>query len=177
MSTSAVERVTDQLVSGRKVWVGLFTGPPVPNVSGADSPHCTLLHLGRAPQPPELVTLYAEAAVDVAYTVSKRSGALRARVGGTARFTGAPDGQDPIVLLLQNPRIRELREWAIETAAAWLARGRGDVAGRYDYTPHVTVGRAPDAGPVQIGRATGDLDFTHVGVVCGDADFRWQLVG
>jgi 2'-5' RNA ligase len=155
---------------GRSLWIGLFER----GVTDPDGEHCTLLFCGKDRDGDAV-----KAALHAVYELQDRAGtywaaALRCRAGGLARFRGNATEGDPIVILLQDARLRQMKE---ELDLRMRQRGWIGRASDFDYTPHVTIGRVPreevyHASPV------GDLKtyiFEHVGVVCGDAMLRFAL--
>lgn len=167
---------------GRGMWIGLRVDDPEPlaELSGAgptQTPdegwfHCTLLHLGRSPSP-SLVQTAARVVADLA-----RRPAPTAWSGGAARFCGSRE--DAIVLLLQAPEIRVMRQHLAHALHLWLSVDQERDLARYDYTPHVTLSHAGRTATwlwtVGPGRR-GLVRMSSAVVVRGEAVLEVPLVG
>ena len=97
----------EQASAGRSLWVGLFQLDAV----DPDGPHCTLLFCGKDPHGDGV-----RAALQAVHQLTDplREGAvwtrnLVSRVGGVARFRGSAAEGDPIVHLMQDVRIRQMK--------------------------------------------------------------------
>lgn len=170
------------------LWIGLFSSEPL-KVCGesVDSPHCTVIHLGRR-------TRGAMGAVGVdemcrcaeatcRWLASLSRGVIRCRIDGVARFASTTPEGNPLVALLKSRQLGELRVEVIQHLSSGsklpFSSFEGDFGG---YLPHVTIRRVPEAAPVVIhGPMTiprpvwPEISWTHVGVTCGRVTGRWSL--
>lgn len=167
MSITPARDLVSQVRLQRGLWIGLHPREPMP----ADLPphsHLTLAYLGKEYYASEeLAELVVSAAMIAAQRVADEFISLEAGVGGVARFrsTSKTEG-DPLVLLIQHPAIREMRDRVISTLASLQIA----VKPSFDFTPHLTLERLqPDIThcipPVQ--RRT--IGFDRVTVTCGEA--------
>jgi len=79
-------------------------------------------------------------------------------------------------MLLSDQRVRWVRDLAVLTLSA-LTRTPHEHFSRYDYTPHVTLGRVPRGGSWTIPPTASwsTVDWSHLAATCGDASLRWPL--
>lgn len=160
------------VAAGRSLWFEL-TAAEWPSVGGGwrlpPDAHATIAYLGKGLSSVDLKECVAAVASFAACT-----SAIEARVSGVARFYSAGEDGDPIVLLLDNPLIRGLRDGLLRR----LEQARVPIgnAHDFDFTPHVTITRVPRRAHSAIpspDRAA--IRFTRLGVRAGDVGFDREL--
>lgn len=165
-----MQELLAQADAGRGLWVGLHPATSHPftlSVEGwhLSDPHCTLAHLGK--NKPHLV----DASVRGAKFLAQQYAPVPARVGATARFKGSERDGDPLVWLLEQPKIRRI---------ASDLRSFVDVpdSDRFDYKPHLTLTRVPRSIQAPTNHPPDlTLEFKSIVVVCGDARVYYPLEG
>lgn len=162
-----MSELAEQLRAGRSMWIDL--APDASGVDG-DAAHCTLLFLGKMPDVDAGVTTGRVRTILVS---AKPDQAIRAHVGGIALFGGNQREGSPVVHLLQSPYLRRLRD----ALRAWIEEAGVKLrADDFDYTPHVTLYRAPYEQAMTLGPLLASpYEFTHIRLCCGDVCERWSL--
>lgn len=167
---------TAQSAAGRALWVGLYPQQPL-EISGwrVQDPHATILHVGRAvPGNPVWVDGQMDATLSTVLDVAARVEAFASRVGGVARFASSDAEGNPVVALVPDTRIRSLRELVVLTLSA-VTRVPSRMFTRWDYTPHVTLDRTHGGVGIPAIESWPTIEWSHLGVTCGDAHARWPL--
>lgn len=153
--------IFDQVAAGRSLWVDLA----LDTSSLADALHCTLRFWGKEVSPIAVQRLLWACA-----ELSHQEIVVTARIGGRARFRGNAREGDPVVWLLQSPRIRAIR--ALLDSQCPPTRPDD-----WDYTPHVTLGRVPQDVVLEVESPMREdpIVLTHLRVCCGDHVTRFPL--
>lgn len=168
----AVTDLHTNAAAGRGLWAGLSLtsdGHPIGVTLGpfpVNDPHCTLLHVGKQPHLVEPLVLAASYFAALTHE-------LTARIGGYARFAGSDAEGDPLVILLQQPRIRSLAS----SMRALLEMHGHVLKGDFDYTPHLTVTRIPRVETTVLSAPARQSFIFRSIVVCGDASLAYPLEG
>lgn len=100
---------------------------------------------------------------------------LTATVAGVGRFANAESGLDAVMLLLDSEGLHQFRMGLAEVLEWDLGL---EVARRWGYIPHVTLGYVPSAAPVQLAPpAQRTLVFDRLALSWGDQTIVFPLRG
>lgn len=166
-------RLVAEALNSRGLWIGLHPREPLPQDLPPDS-HITIVHIGKDHPTLTAAELAVASALQAAATIAGEFISIEAGVGGVARFrTASKTEGDPLVLLIQHPVIREMRDRALHVLTSLGVGPRKS----WDFTPHLTLRRLPlphaDVNIPPVERRT--ISFDRVSVVCGDARLFHQL--
>lgn len=160
----SLQKVAAAVAANRSLWVELecptFAYASPPGITLVTDPmHCTLLFLGKGASPEYLEK--------VCLAVRRLSfEPFESRLSGLARFRGSEKEGDPIVLLLSDPRIREMNSRLIKELHF--------TGGDWDYTPHISLGRVGKYHNLMTHPhpANNRVRFTGIAVCAGED--RWS---
>lgn len=154
----------------RGLWIGLAADPAWSRgLKAIDDPHCTLIHFGKLPR-----TLHEVAMIAGIAGRLSRLGVVDAYVMGAARFTARSESDgDPVVLLLEGKRLRDMRRHCCELVEAARLSAYTDPL---DWIPHLTIGRHPADAELHMRRHPREaIKLGAVTVTCGDARLSLPL--
>ena len=160
----------EEYAAGKALWVAL---DPLPQEGLPPGAHCTIAYLGKDKSGnrdvQEKTVVHAALSCQ---TFADYNGAIVATVGGEARFR-APE-QQAHVLLLQNPDIRTMRNWLLQSLYAANIVVQQD----FDFTPHLTLQYLEPGDTVTVPYVAEEtITFITLTVNCGDASVRFDLRG
>lgn len=137
----------------------------------ASEMHVTLAYLGEIP---DISTEFNTAAQRLADYAGWQV-LVTAEVAGMGRFANAETGMDAVFLLLDSEGLHQFRAGLAEVLEWDLGL---EVARRWGYVPHVTLGYAPSAADVQLSpTARRTLVFDRLALSWGDQTIVFPLRG
>lgn len=176
---SDLDKVVGAVLADRSLWVELECpdlSSMVPKEFEPYSPtvdplHCTVVYVGKSRSEDYVRSLHdwLDLKMHRDFGLWKELLPMECRIGGISRFRGNQREGDPIVLLAQDTRIRKLRGEMLPYL--------GLKVDEWDYTPHITLGRVPQAEAYTVPDLTWlpwRVRFTGLALCAGEERVSWQ---
>lgn len=162
------ESILAAVANNRSLWVELecpwaFPIPPIEGMTPVTDPlHCTLFFAGKGQSDAYVTKLIGWLKYETSHYLTMTS-----NLTGIARFRGNATEGDPIVLLVNDRRVRQMSDELHQVMV---------VSRDWDYFPHISLGRVPRGAPWSAALPTLNvIAFNSVALCAGEARVSFQL--